>query len=71
MKKLNNWMPAVFCAFISFPALLGWVHSNYTGTGLSPFFSFLPMCFVFMGLKTFQLEQEVGELRKQIEQSKK
>jgi len=30
------------------------------------FFSFLPMCFIFVGAATSQMQKEIRELRKQV-----
>jgi len=65
MKHIRPWIPAVFCAFISFQALSS--SSRPAGGWWEPvFLSFLPMCFFFVGLATFQLQREIGELRQKL-----
>jgi hypothetical protein len=61
----RNWTPAAFCAFISLVALFGSIGSD-TGWWRPTFFAFLPLCFYFVGVVTFQMQGELRELRKQL-----
>ena len=66
MRQLvRHWIPAAFCAFISFIALCASVGSD-AGWWRPAFFAFLPMCFFFVGAVTSQMQGEIRELRKQL-----
>ncbi|MHC4655128.1 MAG: hypothetical protein ACYS91_08925, partial [Planctomycetota bacterium] len=63
-QTISHWIPAIFCTFISLMALYGLVASN---AGWWPvFFSFLPMCFLFVGFVTFQMQRKIQELQKHL-----
>ena len=64
-QTVGPWIPAAFCAFISFIALFA---SNGPDAGWwrPTFFAFLPMCFFFVGAATSQMQREIRELRKQV-----
>ena len=65
LQSIGHWTPAAFCAFISFTALA--VSFIADGNWWKPaFFSFLPMCFVFVACATWQMQNEIRELRKQV-----
>ena len=66
MKTINHWIPAAFCAFISFMALFASGSSADSGWWRPAFFSFLPMCFFFVGSATTQMYRELCELRRRI-----
>jgi hypothetical protein len=65
MKYIRNWVPAAFCAFISILPLLATSIPD-AGWWKPVFFSFLPMCFFFVGSATFQSQREIGELRQKL-----
>jgi hypothetical protein len=63
-QTISHWIPAIFCTFISLMALSGLVASD---AGWWPvFFSFLPMCFLFVGFVTFQMQRKIQELQKHL-----
>ena len=64
-QTMSHWIPAVFCTFISLMALSGAVASD-AGSLLYGFFSFLPICFLFVGFVTFQMQRKIRELQKQL-----
>lgn len=65
-----NYVPAVFCAFLSLMALAGLISaaagSSYGNFGAIPFIAFLPMCFYFVGAITNDARREIQDLRQQI-----
>jgi hypothetical protein len=63
-QRIGTWVPAVFCAFISYTAL----YSSSDNYWRPVFFSFLPMCFVFAGISLWQLQREVRGLRERLAQ---
>jgi len=65
MKPISHWIPAAFCAFLSLMALVMQSDSS-TGAWQPAFFSFLPMCFFFVGANTSAMQREIQELRKQV-----
>lgn len=65
LQTVGHWTPAAFCAFISFNALSA-SGSSDAGWWKPAFFSFLPMCFFFVGSATWQMQKEIRELRKQV-----
>jgi hypothetical protein len=66
MKTIANWVPAVFCAFLSLMALFAFTRSPDAQWWRPAFFSFLPLCFFFVGSVTFQLHRELRELRQRV-----
>jgi hypothetical protein len=66
MKTIAHWVPAAFCAFISFTALSASIRPPDSGWWRPAFFSFLPMCFLFVGFVTFGMHRELRELRKRL-----
>jgi hypothetical protein len=64
-QTISHWIPAVFCTFISLMALSASVASD-AGWWRPVFFAFLPMCFIFVGFATSQMQREIGELRKHL-----
>lgn len=65
MKPISHWMPAAFCAFLSLMALALQTVSD-SRAWQPAFFSFLPMCFFFVGATTSHMQREIQELRKQL-----
>jgi hypothetical protein len=65
MKTITHWIPAAFCAFLSLLALSMQTGSD-SGAWKPAFYSFLPMCFFFVGAVTSQMQREIRELRKQL-----
>ena len=64
-KNIGHWIPAAFCGFISLIALFASIGSE-SSWWRPAFFAFLPMCFLFLGAATSQMQREIGELRKQL-----
>ena len=64
-QTVIHWIPAAFCGFISLIALFASVGSD-AGWWRPTFFAFLPMCFLFVGAVTSQMQREIHELRKQL-----
>ena len=68
-QQAPHWIPAAFCAFLSIMALVGWVstlNSQYPNWALPAFYSFLPMCFFFVGSAATRQHQELQELRQKV-----
>jgi hypothetical protein len=69
----RHWVPVAFCAFLCLLALVGAITSAFfqggtaMGWWMPAFFSFLPMCFFFVAAITTSLQQEILELRQQVE----
>ena len=61
-RSIEPWVPATFCAFISFIALFASV-ADGGGWWRPTFFAFLPMCFVFVGAGTWKMQRDIRELR--------
>ncbi len=66
LQSIGHWTPAVFCAFISLTALFASSSHPDAGWWKPAFFSFLPMCFFFVGSATWQMQKEIRELRKPV-----
>jgi hypothetical protein len=66
LQKFGHWTPAAFCAFICLNALFIAPSSGNVEWWKPVFFSFLPMCFFFVGSATSQMQKEIQELRKQV-----
>jgi hypothetical protein len=64
-QKISHWIPAAFCAFLSLTALFSF-SSPDAGSWKPAFFSFLPLCFFFVGANTLTLQREIRDLRKQL-----
>jgi len=64
-QTISHWTPAAFCAFLSLIALYGSIASD-AGWWRPAFFCFLPMCFLYVGFVTYQMQREIRELRKSI-----
>jgi hypothetical protein len=63
-QKISFWVPALFCAFLSFIALF-----RSSGESWRPaFFCFLPMCFFFVGSALLQMHRQVRSLQERLEQ---
>jgi hypothetical protein len=73
LQKLGHWVPAAACAFICLEVLFFSPKDVSVEWWKPVFFSFLPMCFFFVGSATSQMQKEIQELRKQVAdlQSKK
>ena len=76
-EKIQPWIPAIFCAFLSVITYVSFVVQSVTLKGdpripimavLAPFLCFLPMCFFHVGTFMSQLREENRELRKQIQE---
>ena len=61
-NSLEPWVPAAFCAFLSFIAL----SASFRDVGAgwrTPFLAFLPMCFFFVGSAIWRMQREIRDLR--------
>ncbi len=57
------FIPAVFCAFISFMAL-------FMGDSAKPaFYSFLPMCFFFAAMPLVAMSKRIADLEDKLKQA--
>jgi hypothetical protein len=65
MKIISHWIPFAFCTFLSLGALSMQIGSD-SGAWKPAFYSFLPMCFFFVGAATSRMQREISELRKQL-----
>jgi hypothetical protein len=61
-RSIEPWVPAAFCAFISFMALFASIGDG-EGWWRPTFFAFLPMCFIFVGGAILRMQREIRELR--------
>ncbi len=71
-KKLEPWVPAIFCGCISLLTVLGnvavaFMNGSSTGGVELVFYCFLPMCFYMVGMSLSKLRQENEELRRRID----
>ena len=57
-QYVGYWIPALFCAFLCVMAIA-------TSTTIV-FFSFLPMCFVFVGIVTYSMFRQIRELKAEL-----
>lgn len=64
-QTIGPWIPAAFCAIISFIALFASVGSD-AAWWRPAFFAFLPMCFFFVGTGMSQMRREIRELRQRL-----
>ncbi|MBL8692816.1 MAG: hypothetical protein JNJ88_01830 [Planctomycetes bacterium] len=65
MKTIRLWIPAAFCAFLSWSAL-GVQLISETAAWKPMFFCFLPMCFFFVGSAMSEMSREIRDLRDQV-----
>ncbi len=70
-RALAPWIPAGFCAALSFITILQslWaavVNRGDSGGWAVAFLCFLPMCFFFVGVAMTEMRREISELRKQV-----
>jgi hypothetical protein len=61
-QTLAHWLPFAFAAYLCYSALWRLAASD-TKTWDPAFYSFLPICFLFVGVITFRMEREIRELR--------
>jgi hypothetical protein len=70
-RRIDHWVAFAFCSFLSLMALGGSVMEAFQGNSLGwwapGFFSFLPMCFFYMGAVTARMQREINELQSQLE----
>ncbi len=64
-KYISHWVPAIFCAILSYMALYMQMSSD-SGAWKPAFYCFLPMCFFGVGQTTLRMQHEISELRKQV-----
>lgn len=66
------WLSAGFCAALSLICLVTHLAmplvagGGPSGAWVITFLCFLPMCFFFVGSGIWQMQREIGELRKQL-----
>jgi TRAP-type C4-dicarboxylate transport system permease small subunit len=66
MNRIQCWVPALFCGFLSL-ITLGSVLFAPSSAALAPvFLCFLPMCFFFVGSAIRNMQREIRELRAQL-----
>lgn len=63
-ENLPHWLPMGFCAALSLICVVTFI--GFPGAWVIPFLCFLPLCFMFAGTVTTNLQREVRELREQI-----
>jgi hypothetical protein len=66
LQQIGHWTPAAFCAFLCLNALFTAPGSGNGEWWKPVFFSFLPMCFFFVGSATSRMQREIQELQKQV-----
>jgi len=63
--SISLWVPAVFAAFLS--GMVLYCLPLDAAAWRPAFFSFLPMCFVFVGFAMMNMRKELSELKTKIE----
>lgn len=63
--NISLWIPAVFAAFLS--GMVLYCLPLDAAVWRPAFFSFLPMCFVFVGFAMMNMRKEISELKAKIE----
>ena len=63
--NVSLWVPAVFAAFLS--GMVLYCLPLDAAVWRPAFFSFLPMCFVFVGFAMMNMRKEISELKAKIE----
>lgn len=71
MKPIAHFGPLVMCGFISLMALIGTAISGKPDWWQPAFFSFLPMCFFFIGTTTLSLQRQLAELWRDVDAFKR
>ncbi len=70
-EKLGPWLAAIFCAILSTITIVTGLGLRFATGIVDPmpiaFYSFLPMCFFFVGAYLSKLQRENRELRSRIE----
>jgi TRAP-type C4-dicarboxylate transport system permease small subunit len=66
MKAPSRWIATAFCVFLCIFALVAWARSNSPSLWEPIFFSFLPICFVFVAINLSTMQREIDQLRQQI-----
>ena len=66
MNRVQCWVPAMFCGFLSLVALGMALYAPSPPAWAPLFFCFLPMCFVFVGSALANMQREIRELRAQL-----
>ena len=70
MNKVPHWLPAALCAFVSVLSGLTSIYTTDHG-GWIPFFAFMPLCFMFNGYVTKQMQSELRELQVRVAELEK
>ena len=70
MKGPSRWIPTAFCVFLCVFAVVAWARSNAPSIWEPIFFSFLPICFVFVAINNSQMQREIDQLRQQVSESR-
>lgn len=73
MKPVNPWVAAFFCAFISLLMMVGQIMGSvwHRTNPIEPvFYSFLPMCFVYIGILMKQMQTELADLKRELNEVK-
>lgn len=66
-RRIDHWVAFAFCVFLSLMALSGSVSDRSAGWWSPAFFSFLPICFFYMGAVTARMQREINELQSRLE----
>lgn len=67
MKKIEFWIPAIFCAVISLATLIPIVFFARDISLFLPFLAFIPMCFYFVGIILKKTHKEITALRQEVD----
>ena len=62
-QKGAHWIGMAFCVFLSYMALF---NSTNSEAWRPAFFAFLPMCFFFVAVNTYEMHKEIRELRQKL-----
>lgn len=70
-QKFSPWIAAAFCAFLSLITVVGNIVLSFVvgpngGDSMIGFLCFIPMCFYFVGMVIYQMQGEIGQLKRQI-----
>lgn len=67
MKPASHFAPLMLGGIISLMALIGTAVPGQSAWWAPAFFSFLPMCFYFIGATTLAIHRELQELRRDVD----
>jgi hypothetical protein len=71
-EKLMPWLPAIFCGCLSLITLLAGIVGSFvagdSSAGNIAFFSFMPICFLHVGVMLKTLRDENRDLRNRLDE---